>query len=551
MNNAFQIDVGSKFEFTDKQRTLQTSPAPNKLQYGGIRSGKTLGAMMYGIFNFTLRFECCDILILRRNYKELESGAILDFRTFVPQELYTWNDTKKIATFHNGSRVVFGHCQNLKMRDIEQYLGQAYPFILVDECGQFSPDAWELLSTRNIVNARCKENEDGELPVPEIWGCTNPIGEYWGFYESLFLHKKPYILPEKSKQDKDGTWWAYEAGEWRLIYDPTDYEFCHSTPLDNPHILKRDPGLVAKLNKLPKHKRDKMLLGLSDKGLGQFFTCFDPNEHVIDLKTDPDAIIWEDWQPVWIGWDWAIGHWTAVYFFTKALVRTAGGQYKRKTVCFKEIVEREKDMKTVIDIIAAASRHPNGCSLRKGGTCELHNQNSGGQKVCMIKVKAAYLSFEQFNRRTEMHGPDVEFSKLLVGKGLPPVTKSAHGAGSRRSSAAYMFEQFSRGKLVILNTCPEIITAVPRLQTDPDDLSDVKKPDGASKSDDCYDGFRYGIYGEAKENPIPENEANRRELENITDPINKKLFIYKKWKEQNARAEKAGRKSPPWMSREK
>src|SRR5208283_2573633 len=74
--------------------------------------------------------------------------------------------------FANG--ILVHNCQNNKMRDIEQYLGQAYPAILVDEAGQFSPDAWMMLYSRNIVNASCKPDGHGNLPLPCIWGCSNP-----------------------------------------------------------------------------------------------------------------------------------------------------------------------------------------------------------------------------------------------------------------------------------------------------------------------------------------------------------------------------------------
>jgi hypothetical protein len=77
----------------------------------------------------------------------------------MPPELYDYDQTKHVATLTNGSRVVFGHCQNNKDRDIEQYLGQAYPAILVDECGQFSPDAWMMLYSRNTINASCQPDE--------------------------------------------------------------------------------------------------------------------------------------------------------------------------------------------------------------------------------------------------------------------------------------------------------------------------------------------------------------------------------------------------------
>jgi hypothetical protein len=200
---------------------------------------------MYFVMHYCLAYNHCDILVLRRTFKELESGAIADFKAFVPAELYTYDSTKHVATFINGSRVVFGHCQNNKERDIEQYLGQAYPAILIDEAGQFSPDAWMMLYSRNTINASCEPDANGNMPIPCIWGCTNPLGPFYEFYRTVFVEKEPWNKPEDARKDEtNGTWWVQEAGEWRLIHDPANYACQRSTVMDNPEILKRDPGII-------------------------------------------------------------------------------------------------------------------------------------------------------------------------------------------------------------------------------------------------------------------------------------------------------------------
>jgi hypothetical protein len=122
------IDFNKVFKLQPKQtellqmRTRDGAPylmpvAPQCLSVGGFRSGKTTGWLMYLIMNYCLAWECCDILVLRRTFKELESGAIKDFLTFCPPEIYKYDQTRHVAEFTNGSRVVFGHCANNKMRD--------------------------------------------------------------------------------------------------------------------------------------------------------------------------------------------------------------------------------------------------------------------------------------------------------------------------------------------------------------------------------------------------------------------------------------------------
>jgi hypothetical protein len=135
------LDFTKIFQLQPKQtelleiRTRDGAPyvmpvAPQCLSVGGFRSGKTVGWLMYIVQNFSLAYDNCDALVLRRTFKELESGAIKDALTFLPPELFKYDQTKHVLTFMNGSRIVFGHCANNKMRDIEQYLGSAYPAIL-------------------------------------------------------------------------------------------------------------------------------------------------------------------------------------------------------------------------------------------------------------------------------------------------------------------------------------------------------------------------------------------------------------------------------------
>jgi hypothetical protein len=501
--------------------------APQCLSVGGFRSGKTVGWLMYFVMNYSLAFENCDILVLRRTFKELESGAIKDFLTFVPPEIYNYDQTKHVATFKNGSRVVFGHCQNNKMRDIEQYLGQAYCAILIDECGQFSPDAWMMLYARNIVNAACKANAHGHFPIPVIVGCTNPLGPYYEYYRTVFVQKEPFDKPENAKKDNNGAWWVFENGEALCVYDPSLYAYQRSTAMDNPKFLARDPGFLARMNSMPKAKRDKMLLGLDGAVEGQYFDCFDPWEHVIDLREDPEAIQWQPWQPVWASQDWAMGgHYNACYLFTKALVRTIGNEYRTKTVCFKEMV------------LQGGKTHKVWAGLLKS-MCKLNGQT--------VVPKSIFFSHEKFSKQVTGHTPADEYSVELKALGLPPVTRAAAAAGDRVGSASMVYNMLKNGELVILDNCIDIINAFPTLMRDPDMMDDVLKV--STRGDDCWDAFRYGIYGMYKSRRKPE-ELTIEEHAKKLDPLAAHFYRIKMLAErQNANVPFVQQEQPVWQSK--
>ena len=499
------------------------------LSTGGIRSGKTCGWLFFFVMHYCLQWNNCNFLVLRRNFKELEQGAIADFKAFMPPELYDYDQTKHVATLKNGSRVVFGHCQNNKDRDIEQYLGQAYPAILVDECGQFSPDAWMMLYSRNVVNAACERDEVGNLPIPAIVGCTNPLGPHYEFFRTLFVQKEPWNPGEDAKRDPvDGTWWTKESGEWNKLYDPDAYAYQRSTVMDNPELLARDPGIIARLMSMPKAKRDKVLYGYDGVAEGQYFDCFDPSYHVLNLREDPDAIIWQDWQPCWAGEDWGMGHANATYMFTKAMVRdSVGDNYRLKTVCFQEIVVTGgKTMDELASIIKAKAHLPNGKP---------------------IILKAIYFSHEKFNRQMSERTPADEYSRALRLVGLPPVISATR---DRIGSASLMYNLIKKGELVILDICKEIILAIPSLMRNPDLMDDVLKVN--AKGDDCYDGFRYGLYGHlaAKKKPDTLVEAERVNALKKTDPL-AAHFLKMKLDAENADKTTSFRQKeqPVWQSK--
>ena len=432
----YNVDLSKKWKPTDKQREIGTLTATQRVLRGGIRSGKTAGAIMHDLQYGLLRYPKSQMLIIRKTFAELKSGPIEDFREHCPKELYTYHQTDHVATFLNGSRMVFGHCKHGKEEDVQIYLGTAYPWIILDECAQLSPEAWNLLMSRNTVNPECEPDitqpcggcGDPQqcgypcLPVPHITGCTNPFGDYWLWYKSMFVDKEPYEVPSGCKgKDRNGRYWILsEYAEPQLVYNPDDYASIKSTVLDNPHALKKDPGIIQRLNKLPPHMRDLMLLGYDEGGTGQYFQgAFTEEGNVIDLKADPEAIIWEKWQPVFGGWDWAIGtHWNALYFFTVAQVKskvvdkktgTFSYEYKRKVVCFKEYVMQNKLAREVANMVASTLKYPDG--------------------TIVDHVNWIAFSHEKFNRTVEEHSPADVVSMEMIAVGLCPVSRGTQEHG--------------------------------------------------------------------------------------------------------------------------
>lgn len=533
------LNVADLWTPTPKNVEIRCSNAINRLRVGGTGSSKSSDALMEIVQNYMFRYAGFHALWLRRNLTDLRKSTILDFKEFVPSELYDFNETQLVFTLkHNGSKLFLGHLQHDSERDLQQYLSAAFPLINLDECAQLSGQAWQFLQTRNRINRECKKDQTGVMPVPCMLGETNPVGPHWSYYKAQFIDKKPYDLTDDMRRDKNGRYWrrkidalGWNAENCELVYNPDDWAYVHSTILDNPHLMERDPNRYYVLQSLPKAERDKYLYGSLDTVVGQFFDCWDESLHVMDLTSEPDSIIWQPWQPRWIGWDWGRAHWTAVYWFTIALVKTASGEYQHKTVCYREYVDRGKDYRSLADAVyrlnlAGLPTDPMATSLSK-----------------------IFLSHEQFNRKlNEVQAPALVISRHLTERGLPAATKFNAGPGTRVAKAALLYDMLKTQKLVVLSTCPNLIEAIPSMTRDEANLEDVLKVEGVQKSDDCYDAAASGLYSWYGKNSMPKEEQDRQRLEAIPDLFQRRLEQFKLSAEKEKRDASPYDERPVWMA---
>ncbi len=216
------VDLG--YDPFPKQQEFHSSPAKYRLFGGAAGPGKSKALLMEGILQ-ALEHPGANTLLLRRTFSELEQSLLLYFRRDVPRELYkSFNDSKHVVTWHNGSTTRFGYC--LAENDVYQYQGAEFLFIGIDELTLFTLRQWQFLTSRN----RC--------PVPGAFPCmaaaTNPgnIGHAW--VKALWI-------------DKQAAPGMENPGE----YDPADYDFIPARVTDNP-IYAADENYLKTLRALPR-----------------------------------------------------------------------------------------------------------------------------------------------------------------------------------------------------------------------------------------------------------------------------------------------------------
>lgn len=217
------------------------------IAYGGARGGGKSHVLRIKAIGGALSYDGIRILIVRREYPELEQGIIIPMRKMIPLEAATYNGTMRMFSFINGSIIKFGH---YGANDDLEYQGQEYDWIFIDEATQFTERQFRTLGA-------CLR---GATNIPRRMYLTcNPggIGHEW--VKRLFVDKE------------------YENGE-----KAKDYKFIHATIDDNPQLLKASPEYKQMLDMLPEDVRRAWRFGDWNALAGTYFPEVRKETHVIE-----------------------------------------------------------------------------------------------------------------------------------------------------------------------------------------------------------------------------------------------------------------------------
>ena len=181
VNNRVALRLSDYYDPFPRQEQFHRSPAKYRLFGGAAGPGKTK-ALLWEAIRQAHEAPGCDTLLLRRTYPELESSLLAYFRRDVPRSLYrSFNESKRLVTWHNGSTTRFGFCRYDS--DVYQYQGAEFLFIGLDELTHFTFAQWQFLTSRN----RCSVS--GTFPC--MAGATNPGNTGHAWVKALWIDKVP------------------------------------------------------------------------------------------------------------------------------------------------------------------------------------------------------------------------------------------------------------------------------------------------------------------------------------------------------------------------
>jgi phage terminase large subunit len=449
-----------------RQKQFHSSQSKYRLFGGAAGPGKTK-ALLWEAIQQAHAWEGADTLLLRRTYPELESSLLAYFRRDVPRNLYrSFNESKRVVTWKNGSTTRFGYCRN--ENDVYRYQGAEFVFIGIDELTHFTLKQWQFLTARN----RC--------PVPDSFCCmagaTNPgnIGHAW--VKALWVDKVPPA--------------GFERAD---LYDPRDYDFIRARIEDNP-IFANDADYRRKLETLPEHLRLAFLDGDWNVFAGQYFSNFDYGRHT----AHHEEIRLEPWWPRWISIDWGFHHPSAVYWHcaVPALVYNPYG-------CHPERSEGSQPYDSLRSF-GPPKGGPQDDHARAGGARMVTYREfvQSGLSPRMLaqaiaersgreRINEVFLSPDAFAHHTSEASIAEQLGDVLIANGLP---RPAPADDDRVGGWQWMYALLEANAWLITDNCAELIECLPHLVSDNERSEDIRKVDG----DDPADAARYGLVSGAR-----------------------------------------------------
>ncbi len=194
------------------------------------------------------RYEALQLLLLRRTLPELTENHVRPLLTEL-SGFVSYNQTQRVFTFPNGSRICLGYCDAEK--DVYRYQGQEYDVIGLEEATHFTEAQMQFIAT-------CNRSVRTDF-TPRMYYTCNPGGVGHGWVKRLFIDR------------------AYRNSE-----RPKDYAFIPARITDNPVLMARNPDYIRTLSNLPEHLRRAHLDGDWDVLAGQYFTEFARGRHVVE-----------------------------------------------------------------------------------------------------------------------------------------------------------------------------------------------------------------------------------------------------------------------------
>lgn len=301
--------------------TIDYTPQPKQLLfhectadevfYGGAVGGGKSYALFWDAVNACINVSKYCAAIFRKTFPELEATHIRRARE-LPKALGRYNASLHQFQFINGSLLEFNYCE--RESDVYRYMSQEWDALYMDELTHFTEFQYIYLMTR------VRTTKPGLITKVKSGSNPGNVGHAWVRDRFVKAAKEMTIFkPEQSDIEK----------EYGLF--PRTRCFIPAKLTDNEALSKADPNYMLNLLQLPEDERKMLIEGDWDRYVGQFFTEWRHDIHVVDDFSIPD------WWYRFIAYDHGFSHNAAFGWFA---VDEDGNIY-----LYRELVRNRTDVR--------------------------------------------------------------------------------------------------------------------------------------------------------------------------------------------------------------
>ena len=429
-----------------------------------------------------------------------------------------------------GARIMFRYLANDE--DVYNYQSFEFSFIAFDESTHHSEFQIQYMLTR-------LRSTNPELRQRMRLG-TNPGGQGHDFHLKFFLGghcphcdpqfllggKRPYLLYTDAKFS-DGTAVSQRGDDGKMIERTT--QFIPGNVSDHELFGKGNEAYKSNLRLQRASTAAALLAGCWSVFEGQYFSCWEENRGVVVGVDGTRTIPQPDMRMVVPRKDLNIEHWWPHFTGTDyGFTISAAASYLFVRVPKSEFWPNGRVY--VLDEV-----------VRQGILAE-DLARLLLQRWFLEEVSPGKWGVPEKPKAIMMWAlsPDAWIKSGIKGDQDVPLTRAdqmnailgpyrmgfSQANNDRQGRWQHIYRGLRSGELVICDTCPRLIEAIPSRIHDPDKEDDIFKAKG-SALDDCMDAFGYGYYTWTRE-PVKPIDLQRAEVMQGLDPtsamINKARF---------------------------
>jgi len=441
------IDVASAqreilFEPNPGPQTEFLASTEQEVLYGGSAGGGKSYAMIADPVRY-LNNPNAQMLLVRRSTEELRELISVSKQLYpraIPGIKFMERDKTWVAP--SGATLWMSYLD--RDDDVMRYQGQAFNWIGFDELTQWStPYPW------NYMRSRLRTTKASGLPL-YMRATTNPGGPGHQWVKKTFIDPGTPRKPFWATDPETGETIAWPKGHTREGQPLFKRRFIPATLFDNPYLA--DDGMYeANLLSLPEHQRRQLLEGDWDINEGAAFPEFNRRIHVVEPFDIPHS--WPKFRAA----DYGYGSYSGIVWIAVAP--------DEQLIVYREMYVQKVLATDLADMILEAESEE--------------------------KIRYGVLDSSLWHKRGDT-GPSLAEQMIVKGCRWRPAdrSKGSRVSGKNEIHRRLQVDEFTeQPRLVIFNTCKNLISQLPSIPLDKNNPEDVD----THAEDHLYDALRYGV----------------------------------------------------------